>query len=360
MSLHLGIDVGAVSANLALLDEGGAVVHALYLRTHGQPIPALQRGLRQLAESGHAQADVTSACATGSGRQLAGAVVGAALVKNEITAHYVGASHVVPEVRTVFEIGGQDSKVIAVEDGLFTDFAMNTICAAGTGAFLDQQAERLGIPIERFGELAQRAKSPVPIGGRCTVFAESDMVHKQQRGASTEDLVAGLCDAIVGNYLTNVCRGVRIEPPVVFQGGVAANLGVRDAFERALGYAVMVPEHQAVMGAVGAALLAREEAGRGKARPPLLPLAAAQVPFEALSFDCDECDNACEVTVLFRDGRPVASWGSRCGRWTEGLAQAAERAGRATTGLPARAQEVGHPCPEMPGARTCVQAPDGR
>jgi len=360
MSLYLGIDLGAVSANFVLLEEQrprrqprpGDVAQALYLRTHGQPIAALQQGLKQLAQSVGAQADTAAACATGSGRQLAGALVGAELIKNEITAHYVGATYLVPDVRTIFEIGGQDSKVIAVEDGLFTDFAMNTICAAGTGAFLDHQAERLGIPIERFGELARRAKSPVRIGGRCTVFAESDMINKQQRGAALEDLVAGLCDAIVRNYLTNVCKDVPLRPPVVFQGGVAANVGARDAFERALGYQVIVPEHHTVMGALGAALLAREEASSKALQRTFRGFEVADATFEALSFDCDECDNACEVTVLIQESQPVACWGSRCGRWSQDLAQAAARAVQAAASLPDAS--VGAQQPARPGLETCA------
>ncbi len=145
--------------------------------------------------------------ATGSARNLAGVIVGADVVKNEITAHAVAASTVNPKVQTVLEIGGQDSKIIILRDGVVVDFAMNTVCAAGTGSFLDQQASRLNIPIEEFGGLALRGKSPVRIAGRCSVFAESDMIHKQQLGHNLEDIIGGLCEALVRNFLNNLGKG---------------------------------------------------------------------------------------------------------------------------------------------------------
>ncbi len=253
--------MGAVTTNLALLDAQTHVLRTVTVPTAGRPAQAVESGLRELDPP--ASGPVAGTGATGSGRTLAGRLVQADVVKNEITAHYLAAIQVVPEVATIIEIGGQDSKIILIRDGIIADFAMNTVCAAGTGSFLDQQASRLGVPIERFGELARRSQSPADIAGRCTVFAESDMVHKQQQGETLEDIVAGLCDAIVRNYLHNVARGKELRAPVMFQGGVAANVGVRDAFERALGLELIVPEHHQAMGAIGAALLARE-AGAGR------------------------------------------------------------------------------------------------
>ena len=157
--------------------------------------------------------------ATGSGRELAGVVLGADMVKNEITAHATAALSYDSNVSTILEIGGQDSKLIILRDGVVVDFAMNTVCAAGTGSFLDQQAHRLGIPIDEFGQVALRSTSPVRIAGRCTVFAESDMVHKQQLGVDIADIVAGLCQAMVRNFLSSLAKGKELLPTVFFQGG---------------------------------------------------------------------------------------------------------------------------------------------
>ncbi len=318
---YLGIDVGSVSTNLVVVDEQFTVLESLYLRTQGKPIEILQKGLRQLAE--HLDGvEIAAVGTTGSGRQLAGVMVGADVVKNEITAHAVAASIVVPDVRTVLEIGGQDSKIIILRDGVVVDFAMNTVCAAGTGSFLDQQAARLGVPIEEFGSLALKATNPVRIAGRCTVFAESDMIHKQQMGHPVEDIVAGLCEAMVRNYLNNVGKGKEILPPVVFQGGVAANVGIKEAFAKALGTEIVVPPYFGVMGAIGAAVLAKEEVEHRKQKTSFAGFEITHATYGATSFECEDCPNHCEIVNIMRDGVVVARWGSRCGKYSTTQSQA--------------------------------------
>jgi predicted CoA-substrate-specific enzyme activase len=312
---YLGVDVGSVSTNMVLIDERGEVLKELYFRTRGQPIAMIQEGLRELAQDLPEDLEVAGVGTTGSGRYLAGVVVGADVVKNEITAHAVAASYFVPDVQTVIEIGGQDSKIIILRNGIAVDFAMNTVCAAGTGSFLDQQAARLGIPIEDFGGLALKAQSPVRIAGRCTVFAESDMIHKQQMGHNPEDIIAGLCEALVRNYLNNVGKGKEILAPVVFQGGVAANVGIRAAFEEELNLSVMVPEHFGVMGAIGAALLGMEETRKGERVTHFNGFEAADFHYKASSFECDGCSNCCEIIEIMREGAVVARWGGRCPKW---------------------------------------------
>ncbi|MCL6638637.1 MAG: acyl-CoA dehydratase activase [Firmicutes bacterium] len=314
MKYYLGIDVGSVSTNIVLLDEGGIVRQAIYLRTNGRPIEAVQRGFKELAGRLPAGINIRGAGATGSGRHLTGVIIGADAVKNEITAHAVAASLLVPGVQTILEIGGQDSKIIILRSGVVSDFAMNTVCAAGTGSFLDQQAARLNIPITQFGELALRSETPVRIAGRCTVFAESDMIHKQQMGHSIPDIIRGLCEALVRNYLNNVGKGKEILPPVVFQGGVAANAGIKAAFERALGMPVHIPKYFNVMGAIGAAQLAREEVARAAATR-FKGFKITGLPYRTGSFECNGCSNACEVVEIYEEGEVIGRWGSRCSKW---------------------------------------------
>jgi predicted CoA-substrate-specific enzyme activase len=249
---------------------------------------------------------------TGSARQMAAYLVGADLVKNEITAHSIAVIDLCPDAKTIFEIGGQDSKVIVLRNGVVVDFAMNTVCAAGTGSFQDKQATRLGVSIEVFGALALRASHPVRIAGRCTVFAETDMIHKQQIGHSVEDIVAGLCESLVKNYLNNVCRGKEILSPVVFQGGVAANRGIRRAIESELGVSLIIPDHFDVMGAMGAAKLVK------RARPSRTHFRGFGSIQEACSthgFECDDCENHCEVIQLLIGHQVVACWGDLCERY---------------------------------------------
>jgi predicted CoA-substrate-specific enzyme activase len=314
MKAYLGIDVGSVSINVVVYSESGEVLTGLYLRTRGRPIQVIQEGLKRAAELLPPKVEITGVGTTGSGRYLAGVMVGADVIKNEITAHAVAASLMVPGVQTVLEIGGQDSKIILLRDGIVADFAMNTVCAAGTGSFLDQQATRLNIPISQFGELALQYQTPVRIAGRCTVFAESDMIHKQQIGYQIPDIINGLCEALVRNYLNNVGKGKEILSPVVFQGGVAANAGIRAAFERALGLAVQIPEHFNVMGAIGAAQLAREEVTR-TGKTLFKGFGITGLPYKTGSFECNGCSNVCEVVEIYEEDRVIGRWGSRCNKW---------------------------------------------
>lgn len=318
MNLCLGIDVGSVSTDVVLIDGKNRLVSGAYLMTMGRPIAAVQEGLRQISRKAPRGAAVVGAGATGSGRYLAAAVAGADAIKNEITAHAVAALDRVPGVRTVLEIGGQDSKIIILRDGVVVDFAMNSVCAAGTGSFLDRQAARLGIPIEDFGGVAITSSSPTRIAGRCAVFAESDMIHKQQVGHQTADILWGLCQALVRNYLNNVGKGKDIRPPVVFQGGVAANAGMKRAFEEALGCDIIVPAEHSLMGAIGAAILGRE--GSGGSRSAFKGFGVADEPLESGGFECTGCPNGCEITEIRSRGLTVARWGGRCGKWAGGAA----------------------------------------
>lgn len=315
---YMGIDVGSVSTNLVISDSKGMIIEKLYLRTNGQPISAIRKGMHIIHER-MGKIRIDGVGTTGSGRQLAGAIVGSDVIKNEITSHAVAAMELVPGVKTVLEIGGQDSKIIILKNGVVSDFAMNTVCAAGTGSFLDRQASRLEIPIEEFGHYALRSTSTVRIAGRCAVFAESDMIHKQQTGQCIEDIINGLCEALVRNFLNNLAKGKDIQEPVVFQGGVAANVGIVAAFERALGKKVTIPEHYDVMGAYGAALLAREKMSLGSSATNFFGFDAAEKEHKAKSFECHGCSNMCEVIEIYSDNQILSRWGDRCGKWAGDL-----------------------------------------
>jgi predicted CoA-substrate-specific enzyme activase len=317
---YLGVDVGSVSTNLVIVDEADEVVAKVYRRTQGQPIRAVQEGMVELAQElavvglGTDDVEVAGVGTTGSARHLSGVIVGSDIVKNEITAHAVAASHWVPGVRTVLEIGGQDSKIILLRDGIVVDFAMNTVCAAGTGSFLDHQSQRLGIPIEEFGGYAVRSEKGAQIAGRCSVFAESDMVHKAQMGYAMTDIIYGLCNALVRNYMNNLAKGKELASPVVFQGGVAANSGMKRAFEETLGFEITVPEHYNVMGAIGAAILAKRKVADGRATS-FKGFEVSDILYESSSFGCKGCANTCEVLNIKVAGETLARWGGRCGKW---------------------------------------------
>jgi predicted CoA-substrate-specific enzyme activase len=311
-SLYLGIDVGSVSTNLVLIDRETRVLAALYDRASGNPIRSVQQGLLKLRDQLPPGTHVAGVCTTGSGGQLARAVVGADLCKNEITAHARAAIHLHPEVKTLFEIGGQDSKMTVIRDGIVVDFAMNLVCAAGTGSFLDSQAKRLDIPIEEFSRQAVLSQNPTLIAGRCTVFAESDMIHKQQTGFRQEDILMGLCQALVRNYIANVCRGKEIVPPIVFQGGVSLNQGIIRAFREALGIDVIIPRHSTVMGAYGAALIAQ------RAAIPHTRFRGFDIGRHVIDtkpFRCPDCPNQCEILEIHDGSTLLGRSGGRCRKW---------------------------------------------
>lgn len=306
MKAYLGIDIGSISTKGVVLDGENNILAREYLWTEGNPVGAVKRLLAAL-RSQLTGAEVVSVGTTGSARKLIGVITGAAVVKNEITAHAVGTLSLHPDVRTVFEIGGQDSKIILLDQGVVTDYAMNTLCAAGTGSFLSSQARRLGVEVEDFGRIALTSQNPTPIAARCTVFAESDLVHKAQIGHSREDIIAGLCKAVVTNYLNNVAKGKAIRPPIVFQGGVSKNVGVVRAFEQAVGHPVIVDENGHLTGALGAAILARRS---GKETPFSFEIAEAD--FKTRGVNCGRCANQCEIICVYRDGKLLDAWGNRC------------------------------------------------
>jgi len=315
METYLGIDVGSVTTKLAVLDRDDELVTHVYLPTQGKPIDMVQQCLKQIKPQLSEGVDIRGVATTGSARYLAGVIVGADLVKNEITSHAVATLQYVPQVQTIIEIGGQDSKIIIVRDGVVIDFGMNTVCAAGTGSFLDHQALRLSMSIEEFARRALDSNTPVRIAGRCTVFAESDMVHKQQMGHRIEDIIYGLCQALVRNYLNNVGLGKDIKPPIVFQGGVAFNQGIVRALQEELGTEVIVPPRHEIMGAIGAALLVHEGMIHSNNGSQFKGFGISEVEYHTSSFECKACPNLCEIAQLSIDGRALARWGGRCDLW---------------------------------------------
>lgn len=256
----LGIDIGSTSTDLVLVGPEGELVDFQYLRTAGDPEGAVRKGLASIRERFGA-VRFTAVGVTGSGRERVGKRIGADAVRDEITAQAKGAAHWVPEVDTVFEIGGQDSKYISLKNGKVVDFQMNKICAAGTGSFVEEQAARMGIPLAEFGQLALSAEHPAALGERCTVFIETAIASAAAEGVPQADIAAGLCHAIVQNYLHKVVGSKPVGQHIVLQGGVDYNPGIVAAFQAAYGSRVRVSPVFSISGAYGAALLAQEAVG---------------------------------------------------------------------------------------------------
>jgi len=316
----LGIDIGSVSTKAALITETDGKVCVLasyYRRTDGDPLAAvrdtLQKIQQQVEQQGFHIGQIVAAT-TGSGRYLTGDYVGADLIKNEITAQAHGALAFIPDVDSIFEIGGQDSKYVRLENGVITDFEMNKACAAGTGAFLEKQAANLSLPIEEFGPNALKADKPPDLDWTCTVFSESALVYYQQNNVPIENLCAGICLASAKNYLNKNVGNREIGRKVVFQGAVAFNQGMVAAFETIHGRGIVVPPHPHLTGAIGAARLAYSLQTDSPRFRGFEQITAGR--YTVSSFECNGCDNHCDVNTFELEGGPKYFYNDRCEKYS--------------------------------------------
>jgi predicted CoA-substrate-specific enzyme activase len=375
IGVYLGIDIGSISTNLAVIDETGRLLSKRYLMTAGQPIEAVKQGLREIGEEIGDKVEIIGVGTTGSGRYMIADYVGADIVKNEITAQATAAAFIDKNVDTIFEIGGQDSKYISLRDGIIVDFEMNKACAAGTGSFLEEQAEKLSISIKNeFADCAFSAGNPCKLGERCTVFMENSLMSNLQKGADKNDLLAGLAYSIVQNYINRVVAGKPIGKNIFFQGGVAFNKSVVAAFEKYLDTKITVPPNHDVTGAIGMALIARDymkdkyklrvmsyEFGEGETKnlelrtqnpelrtqnlelktqdPKLInshrfthsPIhrvssfkgfELSKRPYNISSFECRGCPNVCEINRVKIEGEDrFLFYGGRCEKYDVRRAQ---------------------------------------
>lgn len=317
MDTYLGIDIGSVSTNLAVIDDNGDVIKEIYLKTEARPIEIVNKGLQEIKEEIGDKIEIKGVGTTGSGRELIGELIGADSINDEITAHKTGASFIGKkllnvEPDTIFDIGGQDSKYISLEKGIVVDFTMNEACAAGTGSFLEERAEELEINIiNEFAKIALGSKAPIMLGERCTVFMEQDVNSYQQRGAKKEDLVAGLAYSVVYNYINRVVRGRKIGDKIFFQGGTAYNDSVAAAFTKVLDKEIIVPPHNGVMGAIGAALLVKEKIKMTGAKTTFRGYDLNKIKYKLKEFVCKACSNYCDIQMFIVEGEKTF-WGDKC------------------------------------------------
>jgi predicted CoA-substrate-specific enzyme activase len=331
LPVYLGIDVGSISTNVVLVDEHARVVARRYLHTAGKPLEAVRTALYEIYDEIGPRVEVRGVGTTGSGRHLTADFVGGDVIRNEITAQARAATAIDPSVDTIFEIGGQDSKYVSLHNGAVVDFAMNSACAAGTGSFLEEQADRLKINIkDDFSNMAISSDAPTGLGERCTVFMESDIIHHQQHGAKVDQLTAGLAYAIAQNYLNRVVDGRAIGKNIFFQGGVAWNKAVVAAFQELLKRPITVPPHHDVTGAIGAAILAMEELEKVRSNGIDLPtnfkgFDLGDRAYESTTFECRACPNLCEVSKIVISGETPIFYGARCDKFEDAGRQSEAR-----------------------------------
>ena len=303
MRYYLGIDVGSVSVKFALL-RGDELTAKAYLKNQGL-IDTVQEGLRQLPK-----VKVSGVGITGSGKEFVKSLVGADYTDSEIISHLVACLKEYPYAKTILDIGGEDSKLMLVSEGILADFQMNRDCGGGTGSMIETIAARLGVSIEDAGRLALQSKDPAVLPGKCGIFCQSAAVSQLSKGRPTGDILMGVCRALVGNYLAVLAKGKKLEPPIVFQGATALNAALVKCFEEELGHPILVPENCSFMGAIGIALLAEENMNgrhtnfRGDA--------ILDSNYRTEISRCEECENNCELLHLYHGDEVLAVSGSRC------------------------------------------------
>jgi predicted CoA-substrate-specific enzyme activase len=323
---YLGVDIGSTTTKTVLMDVNKNIVHKQYVQTQGRPIEVTQSLLAGIHDIFGNTLELEGTATTGSGRYVVGDFLDADLIIDEITAHARAAVHWEPSAATVFEIGGQDSKYIQIENGSPLDFDMNKVCAAGTGSFLHELANKLNINIVRqFEEIALSSENPISLAERCTVFMESDLVSYSQRGARLEDLIAGLCYAVVHNYLNRVVQNRPVREPIMFLGGPSLNKAVVAAFENVLQRPILVPPHREVLGAHGAALSVMEKHLNDQIpesrTADLDSLTRATIAVKEKTCRADRsCHNECKLKIYDFSGRKSV-WGGDCGRYERRHAQ---------------------------------------
>jgi len=318
--VYLGIDVGSTTTKYALINEEREIIHKDYVHTQGKPIEVTQRLLKTIHDEVGGKIRIKGTATTGSGRNVVGDFLNVDLIIDEITAHARGAVEIDPDIDTIFEIGGQDSKYIHLVNTYPLDFDMNKVCAAGTGSFLHELANKYGINIVgEFQDIALSSKAPIKLAERCTVFMESDLVSYHQKGVQKNDLIGGLCYSIAHNYLNRVVGKRKIGNRVMFLGGPSLNKGVVAAFENILGRGLIVPKHREVLGAFGAAISVQEKMEReDRADSSFRGLANAindRMDYTEKVCQADpNCHNQCKLKIYDFDGRKSV-WGGECGRY---------------------------------------------
>lgn len=308
--IYLGIDCGSVTTKAVILDDQKNIIASTY-RRNKNVIDSIKKCFSDIKVEDY---EVLGCGITGSGRNFLKIILDADMTKTEILAHTVAALEYYPNVKTILDIGGEDCKLITIQDGIFSNFSMNSICAAGTGSVIENIAERLDVKIEDFANLALKSKSDINLPGKCGIFLSSAVVSKKNLGYNTSDILMGVCRALIRNYLSVCGKNADLKPPYIFQGGVSLNKAVVKALEEELGEKVIVPKYNTVMGAIGTAILVKEDLEKNKTKTKF-DSSFKNKKLETINFKCKDCSNRCEITQIFKNGQLLGAINSRCGIW---------------------------------------------
>lgn len=311
--LYMGIDIGSVTTKGVIIDGYDNIITSSYVYTEGNPVRATKKVIKNMRDDIDLEKyEVVSVGTTGSARKLIGTMLDASVVKNEIMAVSLGTVRMYPDVKTIFEIGGHDSKIILIKDKIVSDYAINSHCLSGTGEFINSLAKRLNVNIEDVGKIAFGSNNKIDISGRCIVFAETDLINKIQDGYKKEDILAGVCHMVASSFINNVTKGKKIITPIVFNGGVSKNIMVVHELEEIMGEKIIVNKNSHLMGALGIAIMARDS---GKER--VFDFNLDNYDVKTKMTNCGKCDNNCNIMMVYKNGDLVDHWGNKCNKLGE-------------------------------------------
>lgn len=305
--IYLGIDCGSVSVKAVCINENNDIIAHIYLKNKGL-IETIKEILKYMEIK---IKDIDGVGVTGSGREFTKILIGADLIKTEILAHSIATLYYYPNVKTIFDIGGEDCKIMTLNDGILNNFIMNNICGAGTGATIDSITSRLGIKIEEAGDIALKSKNKLNFPGKCGIFAQSAVVSRLNTGADKSDILMGVCRGLINNFLT-LAKNIKLLPPYVFQGATAKNKALIKALEDELKEKVIIPENCELMGAIGIAILVKEAK---KEKTSFKGFNIINQDLKTKSLICTNCPNNCEISQIVEKDKILGSIGSRCGKY---------------------------------------------
>lgn len=311
-NVYMGIDIGSTSTKICITNTDGIPLLSIYRKTSSDPIEAVKKifkSLINIEKEKDIKFNFLGVATTGSGRNLIGKIIGADMIINEISAHAKAAVYIDKDVDTIIEIGGQDSKFTRLKDGIVYYAVMNYVCAAGTGSFIEEQAEKLGIPIWDFSKYAE-GKTPPAISDRCTVFMEKDIDLLIAKGVNKNDIAAAVLNSVRDNYLNKVVGNVTLGEHIYFQGATARNRALVASFEQRLSKTITVSPYCHVTGALGAALYLKE---KNIIKSNFTGLSFSDKNTEIHKEECLLCNNKCILSIINTDAHVVA-WGMKCGR----------------------------------------------
>ena len=304
---YLGIDCGSVSIKFALVTDG-RLQEKIYLKNHGL-IQTVKKGLGMLRTDG-----IRGVGVTGSGKEFVKSLVSADYIDSEIISHLTATVNRYPDVRTVLDIGGEDSKLMLVKDGALTCFQMNRDCGGGPGAMIEAIANRLEVRLEDVGEMALGSRNAVDLPGKCGIFCQSAVVSELNKGRPIPDILMGVCRALVANFLAVLAKGKILAGPIVFQGATAQNAALVRCFEEALNSPILVPQDCSFMGAIGIAELTGEVMADSPTSFRGIETILKNDHVTEIS-RCADCENRCELLYLRSGDVTLGISGSRCGKY---------------------------------------------